>query len=114
MYLAVLNYELHSALIETVQRAEKQPTIITQPPAPPKGKKRASKGKIPLDIPKENLESPVIPKDKRVRIIQEAKSLLEKNVDLLEHEPQFSTGYDMAVLAKISLAQVESTLKTYL
>uniref|UniRef100_A0A8D8X417 Protein msta, isoform A n=2 Tax=Cacopsylla melanoneura TaxID=428564 RepID=A0A8D8X417_9HEMI len=133
MYLGVLNYELHTALLESVRRFEKQDegksiqssektsskemqsSDKTSPKEKQSSDKTSSKGKQSSDktSPNEMQSSAKPSKEKLLRMVQEAKSLLESNVAILEHETQGSTGYDMGVLTKISLTQVEHELRKY-
>ncbi|KAL1465757.1 hypothetical protein WDU94_005300 [Cyamophila willieti] len=115
MYLGVLNYELHTALLESVRRLEKQETTPRKEEANQSTNKTSAKGKqSSKDKQKINQSSDKPPsKEKQLRMVQEAKRLLETNVTILDPEPQGSTGFDMAVLTKISLTQVENELRKY-
>lgn len=142
MYLGVLNYELHSALLELVQRNSKpadnldkssndtkkhKEVKLGNSEASLKGKRGNSNRKKAKSTPTAAEKTEVAPtsvegklsrpacmtKEKQSRLVQEAKSLLEENLKLLEHEPPSTTGYDMGVLTKISLGQIDNLLKKY-
>uniref|UniRef100_A0A1B6CUV4 SET domain-containing protein n=1 Tax=Clastoptera arizonana TaxID=38151 RepID=A0A1B6CUV4_9HEMI len=46
-----------------------------------------------------------------IQYVEEAKSLLEQEIDLLEHEPEFSSGQQMRTLAQNSLKSVKLQLE---